>query len=130
MSDPDESGQSNAARLREINDSIRYTMWSVFSLRDTYGNLGDEGRVHEANELDGLVEKLAADDVVVRGVYDLSGFRADAEKRPKSRDLKPLARVLPFVMAHAGDAVAAALFLLVSTGATLAITGAARRWLS
>ena len=79
MTDPDESGQSNAARLREINDSIRYTMWSVFSLRDTYGNLGDEGRHHEAHELDGLVEKLAADDVVVRGIYDLSGFRADAD---------------------------------------------------
>ena len=35
MSEP----QSNAARIREINDSIRYTMWSVFRLDDV---LGDE----------------------------------------------------------------------------------------
>ena len=33
MSEP----QSNAARIREINDSIRYTMWSVFRLADVLG---------------------------------------------------------------------------------------------
>ena len=33
MSEP----QSNAARIREINDSIRYTMWSVFRLADAAG---------------------------------------------------------------------------------------------
>ena len=29
--------QTNASRLREINDSIRYTMWSVFRLDDVLG---------------------------------------------------------------------------------------------
>jgi peroxiredoxin len=67
---------SNAAELREINDTIRYTMWSVFSLRDL---LGDTDRAAEARELDAFVEKLATDDVVVRGIYDLSGIRADAD---------------------------------------------------
>ena len=34
--------QTNAARTRELNDTIRYTMWSVFRLRDV---LGDEALV-------------------------------------------------------------------------------------
>ena len=33
----------------------------------------------EAGEVEELVAKLAADDVVVRGLYDLSGLRADAD---------------------------------------------------
>ena len=68
---------SKAADLRDINDTIRYTMWSVFSLRDVLGSGAD--RDAEAREVDDLVDKLAADDVVVRGVYDLSGIRADAD---------------------------------------------------
>ena len=28
---------SKAAKAREINDTIRYTMWSVFRLADTLG---------------------------------------------------------------------------------------------
>ena len=35
--------QTNAARTRELNDTIRYTMWSVFRLRDVLG----EARVAE-----------------------------------------------------------------------------------
>ena len=41
--------------------------------------LGDGDRAAEAAEVTGLFEKLAADDVVVRGTYDLSGVRADAD---------------------------------------------------
>ena len=68
--------QSNAARLREINDTIRYTMWSVFRLRDVFG---DADRTAEGAEVEKLFAELAADDVVVRGVYDVSGLRADAD---------------------------------------------------
>ncbi|MEZ5095734.1 MAG: hydrogen peroxide-dependent heme synthase [Nocardioides sp.] len=68
--------QTRAARLREINDTIRYTMWSVFRLETP---LGDADRGAEAAELAELVAKLAADDVVVRGLYELSGLRADAD---------------------------------------------------
>ena len=32
--------QTNAARTRELNDTIRYTMWSVFRLRDVIGEIG------------------------------------------------------------------------------------------
>jgi len=61
----------------EINESIRYTMWSVFRLADVFGDEAD--RVAEAAEVDELIAKLAADDVVVRGTYDVSGIRADAD---------------------------------------------------
>jgi hydrogen peroxide-dependent heme synthase len=67
--------QTNAARLREINDTIRYTMWSVFRAEP----LGAALREDLAGEVDALFEELAAKDVVVRGVYDVSGLRADAD---------------------------------------------------
>jgi chlorite dismutase len=63
-------------KARELNDVIRYTLWSVFSLRDL---LGDADRAAEAAEVEELIGKLAADDVVVRGLYDVSGMRADAD---------------------------------------------------
>ncbi len=67
-------------KARDINDSIRYTLWSVFRLRDVLGDVdGGADRAAEAAEVTGLLEKLAADDVVTRGVYDLSGLRADAD---------------------------------------------------
>jgi hydrogen peroxide-dependent heme synthase len=64
-------------KARELNDTIRYTMWSVFRLRDLLGE--DAFRDVEAREVEDLVAKLEADDVIVRGVYDLSGLRADAD---------------------------------------------------
>ncbi|MFT3874312.1 MAG: chlorite dismutase family protein [Nocardioides sp.] len=69
-------GMTNAASAREINEQIRYTMWSVFRL---VRPLGDADRATEATEVSDLLAKLNADDVVVRGVYDLSGVRADAD---------------------------------------------------
>jgi chlorite dismutase len=74
------SGNSKAARVREINDSIRYTMWSVFRLDDVLGP-EDAGadRAAEAAEVEKLFAELAEADVVVRGVYDVSGLRADAD---------------------------------------------------
>jgi chlorite dismutase len=67
--------QTNAARLREINDTIRYTMWSVFRAEPLGAALRDD----LAGEVDVLFEELATKDVVVRGVYDVSGLRADAD---------------------------------------------------
>ncbi|WP_426242021.1 hydrogen peroxide-dependent heme synthase [Nocardioides sp. LHG3406-4] len=68
--------QSNAARINELNEMIRYTMWSVFRLRDL---LGDADRPAEAAEVEDLFAKLAGEDVVVRGTYDVAGLRADAD---------------------------------------------------
>ena len=67
--------QTNAARLRELNQSVRYTMWSVF--RAT-GPL-PESRDGIAAEVGALFEELAGKDVVVRGSYDVAGLRADAD---------------------------------------------------
>ena len=66
---------TNAAKIRELNESIRYTMWSVFRAEEQLPALRDE----LAAEVEGLFEQLAAKDVVVRGVYDLAGLRADAD---------------------------------------------------
>ncbi|QIK74310.1 hydrogen peroxide-dependent heme synthase [Nocardioides piscis] len=67
---------SKASQVRELNDTIRYTMWSVFKLRDPLG-AGD--REAEAAELEALFASQAEEDIVVRGVYDVSGLRADAD---------------------------------------------------
>ena len=64
-------------KARDLNNVIRYTMWSVFSLRDVLGEESD--RAGEAAEVEELFAKLEADDVLVRGLYDLSGMRADAD---------------------------------------------------
>jgi chlorite dismutase len=66
---------THASRLRELNDTIRYTMWSVFQ---AIGPLPAERDALVA-EVESLVEQLAAKDVVVRGVYDVAGLRADAD---------------------------------------------------
>ena len=60
----------------EINATIRYTMWSVFRSAIP---LGSSGRDDVAGEVESLIEQLAAKDVVVRGTYDVSGLRADAD---------------------------------------------------
>jgi peroxiredoxin len=67
---------SKAQQAREINDTIRYTMWSVFALSDP---LGDADRAAEGAEVEKLFADLAEADTVVRGVYDVSGLRADAD---------------------------------------------------
>ena len=47
-----------------------------------------------------------------------------ANKRPRRKDVRPLAHLLPFVRRHIGDALAAGFFLLFSVAATLGITAA------
>jgi len=67
--------QTNAARLRELNDTVRYTMWSVFRAAAA---LPDD-RTSMLAEVNGLFEQLAAKDVVIRGSYEVSALRADAD---------------------------------------------------
>jgi chlorite dismutase len=62
-------------KARDLNEVIRYTMWSVFRLRD---RLPDD-RTAVVAEVDALLEQLAAKDVVTRGTYDVTGLRADAD---------------------------------------------------
>ncbi|HEV2780855.1 MAG TPA: hydrogen peroxide-dependent heme synthase [Actinophytocola sp.] len=60
----------------ELNDTIRYTMWSVFRVSPC--SLPDE-RGPSATEAREYLDALADKGVVVRGVYDLAGLRADAD---------------------------------------------------
>jgi peroxiredoxin len=70
-----EQPQTNAARINELNATLRYTMWSVFRAEAPLPALRDD----VAGEVDALFEQLAGKDVVVRGTYDVSGLRADAD---------------------------------------------------
>jgi ATP-binding cassette subfamily B protein len=47
---------------------------------------------------------------------------AAAQGRAKRRDLRPLGELIPYVARHKADAIAAALFLIVSTTGTLSLT--------
>ena len=61
---------------RELNNVIRYTAWSVFR---AVRPLGDGDRAALTVEVEALFEQLAAKDVTVRGTYDVSALRADAD---------------------------------------------------
>jgi peroxiredoxin len=61
---------------REINATIRYTMWSVFRVARP---LGAVDRTPLVAEVEALVAQLGEKDVVVRGAYDVAGLRADAD---------------------------------------------------
>ncbi|MFD9812787.1 hydrogen peroxide-dependent heme synthase [Streptomyces sp. NPDC059080] len=70
-----ERAQNAGKKAKDLNDAIRYTLWSVFRLRDVL----PEDRGGYADEVEELFTQLAAKDVVVRGTYDVSGLRADAD---------------------------------------------------
>lgn len=67
---PAPSGQS--ATAEQVNAEIRYTCWAVF--RRGLQPSDDAGLALEA-----CVAELAGRDVVVRGMYDVSAMRADAD---------------------------------------------------
>lgn len=60
---------------RDLNSVIRYTMWSVFKANRAL----PEDRTALTAEVVDLMDQLAAKDVVLRGMYDVSGLRHDAD---------------------------------------------------
>lgn len=62
-------------KAKDLNEVIRYTLWSVFKLRDVL----PADRAGYADEVQELFDQLAAKDITVRGTYDVSGLRADAD---------------------------------------------------
>ena len=71
-----QTGGGQRVSAREANQTIRYTMWSVFVARP--GSMpGDRGPL--VAEVEALLEELAGKGLVVRGFYDVAGLRADAD---------------------------------------------------
>jgi chlorite dismutase len=72
-----ETRRANAGKAaKQLNDTIRYTMWSVFRAERL---LDEKHRDALAAEVGELFGELAAKDIVVRGCYDVAGLRADAD---------------------------------------------------
>ncbi len=65
-------------KARDLNELIRYTMWSVFKVTDRAA-IDLASRESLAGEIADLCEQAAGKDVVTRGCYDLQGMRADAD---------------------------------------------------
>jgi peroxiredoxin len=70
-------GDAQRLRARELNELIRYTMWSVFRVSDRLAL--DGSRELAADELAGFVDQATEKGIVTRGCYDLQGMRADAD---------------------------------------------------
>jgi len=63
-------------KAREINDTIRYTMWSVFKRTSAL----DDPPIETADAALRAIDRATrSDDLVVRGWYDIGGLRADAD---------------------------------------------------
>ena len=66
------------ARLdyKKLNSTIRYLMFSVFTVRP--GDLGED-RDAVRTDLETFLARWEDTDVIVRGLYDISGLRAEAD---------------------------------------------------
>ncbi|HEY8615630.1 ABC transporter transmembrane domain-containing protein [Phenylobacterium sp.] len=60
------------------------------------------------------------------GAELVQSLATESDKRPKSRDVRALRRLLPFVQAHLPDALLAGVFLVFTAATTLGISGALR----
>ena len=76
MSERPVPAKPTPSRMREINDMIRYAMWSVFEVSTPLG-AADRGPM--VAEVEALCAELAEGGVVIRGWYDVAGLRADAD---------------------------------------------------
>src|SRR6202451_3242789 len=83
MAGTQEPGQAaDRPKARELNELIRYVMWSVFRVAgpeaiDAAAVNG--GRAGLAAEVSDLCQQAAGKGVVTRGCYDIQGLRADAD---------------------------------------------------
>jgi len=68
--------------------------------------------------------EISADGRPGAGAELVQSLAEAANKRPRRKDVRPLAHLLPFVRRHIGDALAAGFFLLFSVASTLGITAA------
>src|ERR1035437_5981716 len=79
------SGQAGQRlKARELNELIRYTMWSVFRVSDSKelaGGSSAEAKIRDAIaiEVSDLLGQAEGKGIVTRGCYDIQGMRADAD---------------------------------------------------
>ena len=59
-----------------LNEKLQYTMWSVFSVR--HGEL-PEDRAAVAADLEAFIRSYDDEELTIRGVYDITGQRAEAD---------------------------------------------------
>jgi chlorite dismutase len=82
--------KASKPKARDLNQIIRYTMWSVFRVSSP-GQAGER----DAGEVQDLLDQAAQKDVTTRGLYDVAGLRADADymfwwHAPASEDLQEI----------------------------------------
>jgi peroxiredoxin len=82
--------KASKPKARDLNQVIRYTMWSVFKVAHT-GRVGEQ----DAREVQDLLDQAVEKDVTTRGLYDVAGLRADADymfwwHAPTSEDLQEI----------------------------------------
>ncbi len=65
--------QRSKPSAKEINDTIRYTCWTVFQRNGA--ELADGAQV----DLESTIAQLEAQGIVMRGMYDVSALRGDAD---------------------------------------------------
>lgn len=65
--------------FKELNDKLQYTMWSVFNVRNGELPQDDQGRAETAAEFESFLASYDDEEFTVRGVYDLTGQRAEAD---------------------------------------------------
>jgi hydrogen peroxide-dependent heme synthase len=96
MAANDDAGHAEGTRpkARDLNEQIRYTMWSVFRVSDAATLHGDDSD-HVAREVTELLDQATGKGVTTRGCYDVQGLRADADymfwwHAPTSDDLQEI----------------------------------------
>jgi hydrogen peroxide-dependent heme synthase len=100
MTENDTAEAAAKPKARDLNELIRYTMWSVFRVRgagalDAAAAQAGGGRDGLAAEVDELCQQAAGKQVLTRGCYDVQGLRADADymfwwTAPTSDDLQEM----------------------------------------
>ena len=72
------AGTARRSKARDLNELVRYTMWSVFRVPDRTA-LEAGGLGNAAAEVSELLDQAAGKGIVTRGCYDVQGLRADAD---------------------------------------------------
>ena len=64
-----------APSAREINETVRYTLWAIV-VRE---NAPKCDSAESSSQIQGWIDALQVQDIEVRGIYDVSGMREDAD---------------------------------------------------